>query len=521
MSFTSYTFLGFAALVLLGYYLIPGKFQWLLLLAASYVFYLWNGFEYLAFILLTTVTTYIAAAVLGKRLDAQDAYLKEHKAELSKDDRKAYKAKVKAGNRLWMTGCLVINFGVLAFCKGCLIDPLNTVIQEGRLSFLTVGLPMGISFYMFQSMGYVLDVYRGTAKAERNPLKLGLFVSYFPQLVQGPISRFSKLAPALTEPHSFDGKQVSFGLQRMLWGYFKKMVIADRIAAAVIALRGPEYTGAGFLLLTLFYAVQIYGDFTGGIDITIGLSQAMGIPLQENFRRPFFSKNIAEYWRRWHISLGEWMKDYIFYPISISGPMRKLSTAARKRFPRFGKRLPVYVATVATWLATGIWHGFAPNFIVWGMINCAIIIGSEEMTPLYEHFHARFGWKETRWYGCFEMVRLFALMNLIRACDLFPNVGEYFHRIGSLFTTFNYHIFWDGTLMKLGLSGLDYGIIAAGCAVCFCVSLAQEKGSVRERLWNGPVWVRYGLTIGLLLTVLLMGSYGIGYDASNFIYNQF
>lgn len=521
MSFTSYTFLCFAALVLLAYYLIPGKYQWALLLAASYVFYLWNGFEYLAFILLTTATTYIATTVIGKRLEAQDAWLKAHKAELSRDDRKAYKAKVKSGNRVWMTGCLVVNFTVLAFCKGCLIDPLHTALQEGRLSFLTVGLPLGISFYMFQSMGYVLDVYRGTAKAERNPLKLALFVSYFPQLVQGPISRFNKLAPALTEPHGFDGKQVSFGLQRMLWGYFKKMVIADRIAAAVIALRAPEYTGAAFLVLTLFYAIQIYGDFTGGIDITIGLSQALGIPLQENFRRPFFSKNIAEYWRRWHITLGEWMKDYIFYPISVSGPMRRLSTAARKRFPRFGKRLPVYVATIATWLATGIWHGFAPNFVVWGMINCAIIIASEELTPLYEKFHARFGWKEKGWYSCFEMVRMFVLMNLIRACDLFPNVGEYFRKIGSIFTTFNYHILWDGTLMKLGLTGLDYGIIAAGCVVLFSVSLMQEKGGVRERLWNGPVWVRYALTFGLLLAVLLMGSYGIGYDASNFIYNQF
>ena len=171
MSFTSYTFLGFAALVLLGYYLIPSKFQWMLLLASSYVFYLWNGFEYLSFILLTTISTYITAVMMGNRLDIQNAYLKEHKTDLSKDDRKAYKAKVKAGNRVWLIGCLVVNFGVLAFCKSCLIDPLHTAFQEGRLSFLTVGLPMGISFYMFQSMGYVLDVYRGTAKAEKNPLK--------------------------------------------------------------------------------------------------------------------------------------------------------------------------------------------------------------------------------------------------------------------------------------------------------------------------------------------------------------
>ena len=166
---------------------------------------------------------------------------------------------------------------------------------------------MGMSFYMFQSMGYVADVYRGTVKAEKNVFKLALFVSFFPQLVQGPISRFNQLTPTLYEPHAFNGKQVSFGLQRMLWGFFKKMVVADRIAAAIGALKGEEYTGVAFVILTVFYAVQIYGDFTGGIDIAVGLAETLGIVLPENFIRPYFSKNIAEYWRRWHISLGEWM----------------------------------------------------------------------------------------------------------------------------------------------------------------------------------------------------------------------
>ena len=521
MSFTSFDFLLFAGVVLLAYYLIPGKWQWLLLLGASYCFYLSAGWEYLFFILFTTVTTYLSTVMMGKRLEQQDIYLKEHKAELGREERKAYKAKVKSGNRVWLTICLVLNFSVLAFCKGCLIEPLHSAVQEGSLSFLRVGLPIGISFYMFQSMGYVLDVYRGTAKAEKSFLRLALFVSYFPQLVQGPISKYNQLAPALNEPHPFDGREGSFGLQRVLWGYFKKLVIADRIAAAVIALRGPEYTGVGFLVLTVFYAVQIYGDFTGGIDITIGLSQALGIPLQENFIRPFFSKNIAEYWRRWHRSLGEWMKDYIFYPISVSGPMRSLSTAARKRFPKFGKRLPVYVATVATWFATGIWHGFSPNFILWGMLNCAVIIASEELAPLYKRFHDRFHLKEKKWYGGFEILRMFCLMNLIRACDLFADVGEYFRRVGSIFTTFNAHILWDGTLMNLGLTGLDYIILAVGVVILFCVSLIQEKGPIRERLAKQPAALRYGLIILLLIVVLLMGQYGIGYDASNFIYNQF
>ena len=522
MQFTSVSFALFAATLLIVYYLLPGRGQWMLLLAASYVFYLWAGAEYLLFILLTTASTYAATMLMERNLSMQAKYLEENKKTLSRDEKKGYKARIKNRNRVWLILCLVINFGVLAVCKACLLEPVAAVLEEGKLSFLTVGLPMGISFYMFQSMGYAVDVYRGTAKAQRNPLKLALFVAYFPQLVQGPISKFSQLAPQLFMHHRFDGKEVSFGLQRMLWGFFKKLVIADRIAAGVVALRGDGFTGVGFFLLTVFYAVQLYADFTGGIDVTLGLSQALGIRLPENFVRPFFSKNIAEYWRRWHISLGEWMKDYIFYPISVSQPMLKLSKTARNKLGNFGKRLPVYVASVATWFVTGIWHGLTPNFVLGGMLNCFFIVLSEELAPLYEKFHGRFGLKEKKWYGGFEMLRMFVLMNLIRICDLFPKTGEYFRRIGSLFTTLNFYILWVGTLMKLGLTGIDYALLGFGIAAMFGVSLFQEKkGSVRAQLqqWN-PV-VRYCLIFALLLSILLFGSYGIGYNASDFIYNQF
>lgn len=521
MQFTSVSFLLFASAVLLGYYLMPQKLRWMFLLAASWVFYLVAGAQYVAFLLLTTLSTYGFTLAMAGNLQRQDTYLAENKAALSRDEKKAYKAKVKSKNRILMVICLVLNFGVLAVCKACLVEPFRALANGGSLSFLTLGLPLGISFYMFQSMGYVADVYRATVPAEKNPFKLALFVSYFPQLIQGPISKYSDLANQLYAGNPFDGKNLSFGLQRMLWGFFKKMVIADRIAAAVIALKAPEYTGVGFFLLTVFYAVQIYGDFTGGIDIAVGLSQALGITMPENFVRPYFSKNIAEYWRRWHITLGEWMKSYIFYPISVSQPMLKLSKTARTKLGNFGKRLPVYVASVATWFVTGIWHGLTPNFVLWGMMNCFVIVVSEELVPLYERFHNRFGWKEKKWYGVFEMLRMFVLMNLIRIVDLFPNVGDYFARMGSLVTRFNFHILRDGTMLKLGLTGLDYGILLFGIGVVFTVSLLQEKkGSVREMLWQRPA-LRYVLVFALLVAVLLLGSYGIGYNASNFIYNQF
>ncbi|MBE6921570.1 MAG: MBOAT family protein [Ruminococcaceae bacterium] len=484
MAFASYSFLIFLAALLVVYYTVPGRVQWVFLLAGSLLFYLGSGWQNLVYMLLTATSTYAATRLMERN---QRVF-----------DRKTAKLR----NRGWLLLCLGLNFGLLGVCKL-------------RLTFEDLLLPMGISFYMFQSMGYVLDVYRGSQRAEGNPAKLLLFVSYFPQLIQGPISRFSELGPRLLASHPRNEEQISFGLQRILWGYFKKLVIADRIAPAVAALRGPEHTGLSFLVLTVFYAIQIYGDFTGGIDIAIGVSETLGIRLPENFVRPFFSKNTAEYWRRWHITLGAWMKDYIFYPVSVSAPLRKLSKAARRRWPKFGKRLPVYAASLATWCCTGIWHGVTPNFLLWGLLNCGVIVISGELTPLYEKFHSRFHLREKGWYGGFEMLRTFFLMNLIRIVDLFPDVGEYFRRLGSLFTS------WYVPFSDLGLTGLDYGILFLGCMLLFAVSLLQErKGSIRELLWE-HTRLRYILMFLLFLTVLLMGNYGIGYEPGNFIYNQF
>lgn len=519
MQLTSIGFLLFAAVLLLAYYLVPKKAQWCLLLLASYVFYLCAGMQYLVFILFTTVVTWLVTTYISRLYKKQESYFLQN--ELTREEKKAYKTRTRKRCKAPMLVSVIANFAVLAVCKFLITEPFSSAAKEGTFSFLTVGIPLGISFYMFQSVGYIVDVYRGSVKAEKNLLKLALFVSYFPQLIQGPISKFSQLAPQLYAPHPFDGKEFSFGLQRMLWGYFKKLVIADRIAAAVVALRGPEFTGIGFFLLTIVYAVQIYADFTGGIDMVIGLSQTLGIRLTENFHRPFFSKNIAEYWRRWHISLGEWMKGYIFNPISVSAPMLKLSKSARKKLGNFGKRLPVYIATFATWFVTGIWHGITLNFLLWGMMNCVVIIISEELQPLYQKFHNKFGFKDKAWYAAFEMLRMFLLMNFIRIVDLFPNVGEYFSRMGSMVTDFNFRIFTDGSLAKLPLSGLDYCILIGGIVLMFTISLIQEKrGSVREILWERPL-LRYVLIIALLIIVLLMGSYGIGYNANDFIYNQF
>ena len=311
MLFTSYSFLGFLLVLFLLYYLLPKKLQWPLLLVFSYLFYFFANPSYLLYILATTISVYLLACKIEKIHEEQVCYIKEHK-ELSKDEKKAYKGRMKSRQWKALLIGLFINLGILGVIKytNFTIANINAVIRcfggEKQFGFWDIALPMGISFYTFQALGYIIDVYRGTCKAEKNLFKFALFVSFFPQLVQGPISRFNDLSKTLYEEHSFDIKTVSYGLQRILWDFFKKLVIADRILVGVNAIiKNPdEYTGAYVFVGMMFYALELYADFTGGIDITIGVAEVMGIKVTENFNRPYFSKSIKEYWRRWHITMG-------------------------------------------------------------------------------------------------------------------------------------------------------------------------------------------------------------------------
>ncbi len=281
MLLTSYEFLGFLAVLLVLYYLVPRGFQWKLLLAASYLFYFVAGPLFPLYILVTTATTYLVSCRIEGIGRRQSVYLKENKGSLSKEEKKAYKQKNKTAQWRWMLACLLFNLGILAVVKygNFAISNINGLVQalggRGEFGLLGIIVPMGISFYTFQSMGYLIDVYRGVVPAERNFFRLALFVSFFPQLIQGPISRFGDLSQTLFSEHPFEGKTLCLGLQRVLWGYFKKLVVADRVVTGITTItRGgiSEYEGAYVFVGMMFYALQLYADFTGGIDITIGVA---------------------------------------------------------------------------------------------------------------------------------------------------------------------------------------------------------------------------------------------------------
>lgn len=516
MLFTSLSFLLFLVLLFAVYYIVPYRFRWVLLLVFSAVFYAFAGLSGFIFIGITIISTYTATRLIGSVYEKQTDYLKNTEG-LSRQEKKEYKEKSKRKMRLFLVPCLIINFGILALLKYILVGK----------GFLGIGLilPMGISFYTFQTMGYLIDVYRGKVSAEKNIFKMALFTSYFPLLVQGPISDYKKLTETLYTPAPFSAKNFLFGFERVLWGYFKKLVIADRLIAAVTTITGDssEYYGAYAFLGMILYAIQLYADFTGGIDITIGISQMLGIRLQENFDRPYFSKNISEYWRRWHITLGEWFKEYLFYPISVAKPMLKLSKFSREHFgDAIGKRLPVYISTIVVWFTTGVWHGRGLRFMVWGLLNCFIILVSQELSPLYKKFHGKFPTlKDTSSYKAFEITRTFLMMGCLKMFDCYADVTTTFRMFASFFTGGQYKELLTGGLFKVGISAADYIVVLVGVLIIFTVSMKQRKFAIREKLFTKPMVIQCIVIALLFVVIVVFGAYGVGYDSKQFIYNQF
>ncbi len=519
MNFASFEFLAFLAVLTLVYFLVPKKVQWIVLLLGSVVFYAFAGPVSFIFLLFAIVISYVTVQILGKRIEALKQYLEETKTTLSKDERKAYRAKHK-------------NTSLLILCVGIFVMTLSLVyvkylssmigfkITERGISFGKYALEiMGISYYTFISIGYMIDVYRERAAVERNFFRHALFVSFFPQLAMGPISRYADTGEQLKATHSFDAKEAWCGFLRILWGFFKKLVIADAIAPAIGYIVSQKLGGIYFILLCLFYSIRIYGDFTGGIDIVLGAAQILGIKLPENFNRPFSSKSTAEYWNRWHMTMGNWFTNYIFYPLSLTKSMQKLSKWGRAKLGTgVGKRLPVYTATIITWLATGLWHGIAWNFVVWGLLNGVVILISQELNPLYEKFRAKFPklWNSAP-YQSFMAIRTFLLMSLIRVFDCYCDVPLTFDRFFSVFYTFNIADIWNGGILDIKVTATQYIVIAVGILIMTAVSRLSIKKPLREVLWEKPLLGNAIMAL-LCIAILIFGSYGLGFDASAFIY---
>lgn len=530
MSFISLKFAAFVICALCIYYICPKKFRWVVLLVSSYVFYAICGLKYMIYIVVTTITTYLAGIYMEKIATGYKSYVKEHK-ELSRDEKKALKSKSKNKQRLLCWGCVFLNVGFLAYLKyanwALAYYNYYRLMWFGITDFkyLDIIMPLGVSFYTFQTIGYVADIFNSKYESEKNIFKYALFVSFFPQIIQGPISRFNELKETLYSCPDFDFYRIKSGFVRIMWGLFKKLVIADRLSGfvrGVMDLREYGYGGAYILMAVFFYSMQIYGDFSGGIDVTIGVAEMFGVNITENFERPFFSKSISEYWRRWHITLGTWFKDYIFYPLSIWKPFINLGKWVKNHgSEQIGKRIPLYLPLIIVWATTGMWHGSESRYVVWGLLNCLfVILGTETegiSAKLIEKFKINV---EGFWFKLYRVLKTFWLMSFLRLFDINKNTQAAIDTFKAMFhgwSRFDINEVY-GTL-KLPHDDLVLVIIAI--VFLFTIELIQRKGSIRERIFKLSPLLQLITVTAFSFAVIVFGYYGLGFDASSFIYGAF
>ena len=488
----------------------PSKAKPAFLLLVSAALYARAGGVGLIVILLTVLVNWAAAICLEKIRRKEKT---EHRRGGAGETAGKRAARLR---RVVFWFALSADFGLLALLKYLPDLPARLLTALGRPSGFRLVLPLGISFYTFQTAGYLIDVAGGRTAAERNPLRLALFAGYYPQLIQGPISRYADLAPQLGAPRRAGLEDIRRGLIRVLWGLFKKKVVADRTVLLVKTVFAPKagYGGAVAVLGVLFYSLQQYADFSGGIDMVLGASEMMGIRLPENFRQPYFAVSLADFWRRWHITLGGWMRDYVFYPFALTKPVQKLSKALRKGGRKdLAGTLPAALGNLLVFLLVGIWHGSSSNYIAWGLYNGLILAVSALAAP----FFAKKPMTGRRKTLC--VLRTFLIVNIGWFFDRSESVGQAFAMLGRVLFDPAFSQLTDGTLGSLGLAWGDAVILAISAAVLLTVSVLRERGAdVRGKLLEMPLVPRWALLYALFLSVMLFAV--VGKD-SGFMYAMY
>lgn len=531
MVFTSFSFLLFLVCVVAVYFVCPVKYRWVVLLIASGVFYGLANISFIPFIVVTAAISYLTARLIHKQNTACTEQIKTLDSKEDKEKIQGLKSKCKSKCRGLVTIAIVLIIGYLGITKfGQKFIDWILMMSGGEqpvLSAITIIVPLGISYYSFSTVGYMLDVYWKRYEPEKNFFKYLLYVMYFPHILQGPIARYDRLGVQFSQEHRFDYKRVCFGAQLIVWGFFQKLVIADRLNIFVSAVYNDYANQYGMVLLvaTLFYAVQIYTDFAGCVNIARGVSQIFGFELENNFRQPYFSKSVDEFWRRWHMTLGAWFKDYLCMPVSVSKPVKNASKVIRKRFgSNAGKNVTTIAALIVVWICTGVWHGTGWNYVIWAVWQGGIIILSLMMEPLYDKSKKllHINDQSVEWKA-FQMVRTFILTGIIpRVIVRAASVSAALTIFTKIFTDFNFASLYDGTLLNYGLNKVHFAIALIAIAILIATSIMKEKGiSIRESISKMHIVVRWLIYLFAFYSVVIFGIYGPGYDASAFVYMGF
>ncbi|MEG2928101.1 MAG: MBOAT family O-acyltransferase [Oscillospiraceae bacterium] len=489
MLFNSVSFLIFFPIVVLVYFILPKMVKNIWLLVASYYFYMCWRPEYALLILFSTVTTYLASIAIDK-------------------------VQGKGQKKLMLLLSLLLNLSVLFLFKyynfftaniSALLMNFGMTVSPPSFDLL---LPVGISFYTFQALGYSIDVYRGDVKREKNFITYALFVSFFPQLVAGPIERSKNLLPQFYDHKSFEYTRVKNGLVQMGWGFFKKMVIADGVSQIVnIVYNSPQrFSGVQLVIATVFFAFQIYCDFSGYSDIAIGAANVLGFDLMRNFAHPYFAKNPTEFWRRWHISLSSWFMDYLYIPLGGS----------KKGYAR--TLLNLFI----TFLVSGLWHGAQWTFVIWGALNGIYVIFTRVLTPLIKAFQTKAHIKSDGILAnIFGVVTTFLLVDFSWIFFRANTVADAQYVITNLFkgllTTLQNPVFLNTQLIQIGFFSKN------GDAMILCIifmllcELYERNSQLVDKVQHLHPIFRWIFYYGIILLILFYGNFG----KSPFVYFDF
>jgi alginate O-acetyltransferase complex protein AlgI len=484
MLFNSIDFLIFFPIVFLLYWIFTKNLTLrnIFILIASYIFYGWWDWRFLFLITISSFVDYY----IGKRLGKEN------------DDKK---------RKLLLSLSLLVNLGFLMYFKYAnffiesFAESFTFFGSNLEVSTLNIILPVGISFYTFQTLSYTIDIYRRSLKPTNDIISFFAFVAFFPQLVAGPIERASHLLPQFYVTYRFDYKQVRSGFQLMLWGFFKKVVIADRLAILVNEVyNNPEaYSGSDFVIATLFFTFQIYCDFSGYSDIAIGLARSMGFDLMKNFDSPYFSKSITEFWRRWHISLSTWFRDYVYIPLGGS---------------KKGK-YRTYYNLFLVFVISGLWHGAAMTFVLWGAIHGTIIVLEKATQKFRENIFLITHFKKDEVFS--GLVSGLITFSIVAFAWIFFRANSFAdaqHIISSMFSSQKGHSFYE-----LGLSEFNVNLSIILIVVLLLLEYINKFVNLKTYLNNRNVVLRWSFYFVLVFIILLYGVYGS--DSPEFLYFQF
>lgn len=488
MSYASIEFLLFVLVLVFIYYVFPKKYRYIVLLIGSLIFYYLFSGKYIIFILLSSVITYFSGKLIEKYNDKR---------------------------KLILTLSILLNLSFLLVLKyNNFFGDIFRVVGI-NIPYKKFILPIGISYYTLETISYLTDIYRKRMKAETNYLKVLLFLVYFPQIVEGPIANYSRLSKTLfnTEKFNYDNFVSSFVL--IGWGFIKKLVIADRAGIFVSKVFENNYGGILLIVGILLYTLQIYADFSGCIDIVSGVSELFGVKLDENFKRPFFSKSIQEFWRRWHITLGTWLKEYIFYPISLSKINMKLNLKLMKMKSKYlSKFIITAFPLFFVWFFNGMWHGASFKYVVYGLYYYVLMMIGILLEPILKKIISIFKVNTEVWsYKFFQAIRTILIvcfgMFLFRV-DSFAQMGVMLHSKAST------------ALFSLGLKKADFALLIVGIFIMLIVGVMQEFNiNIREELQKQNLIFKWLVYYIIIFSIIIFGIYGKGYDAASFIYGGF